>query len=61
MTDFTAPPSDLPRPVYDGARDHLPGLAMPPIRPPWTAGPPGEPGRARFRTDRDLLRTWSGE
>jgi peroxiredoxin len=38
MTDFTGLPSDLPRPVYDGACDHLPGLAMPPIRLPSTAG-----------------------
>jgi peroxiredoxin len=38
MTDFTALPSDLPAPVDDGACDHLPGLAMPPVRLPSTAG-----------------------
>jgi peroxiredoxin len=38
MTDFTALPSDLPRPVDDGACDHLPGLAMPTVRLPSTAG-----------------------
>ena len=38
MTDFTALPSDLPRPVDDGACDHLAGLAMPPVRLPSTAG-----------------------
>jgi peroxiredoxin len=31
-------PPDLPRPVDDGACDHLPGLAMPAIRLPSTAG-----------------------
>ena len=31
-------PPDLPRPVDDGACDHLPGLAMPSIRLPSTAG-----------------------
>ncbi len=38
MTDFTALPSDLPRPVDDGACDHLAGLAMPSVRLPSTAG-----------------------
>ena len=38
MTDFTVLPSDLPRPVDDGACDHLPGLAMPSVRLPSTAG-----------------------
>jgi peroxiredoxin len=31
-------PPDLPRPVDDGACDHLPGLVMPSIRLPSTAG-----------------------
>lgn len=30
--------TDLPRPVDDGACDHLPGLAMPSVRLPSTAG-----------------------
>jgi peroxiredoxin len=38
MTDFTKLPSDLPRPVDDGACHHLPGLAMPSVRLPSTAG-----------------------
>jgi peroxiredoxin len=38
MTDFTVLPSDLPHPVDDGACDHLPGLAMPSVRLPSTAG-----------------------
>jgi peroxiredoxin len=38
MTDFTVLPSDLPLPVDDGACAHLPGLAMPPVRLPSTAG-----------------------
>jgi peroxiredoxin len=38
MTDFTVLPPDLPAPVDDGACDHLPGLAMPSIRLPSTAG-----------------------
>jgi peroxiredoxin len=38
MTDFTVLPSGLPAPVDDGACAHLPGLAMPPIRLPSTAG-----------------------
>ena len=38
MTDFTALPSNLPPPVDDGACDHLPGLAMPSVRLPSTAG-----------------------
>jgi peroxiredoxin len=37
MTSFTELPSDLPRPIDDGACDHLPGLAMPPLRLPSTA------------------------
>src|SRR4051812_46536622 len=31
MVDFTALPDDLPVPVDDGAADHLPGTALPPI------------------------------
>jgi peroxiredoxin len=38
MTDFTVLPSDLPPPADDGACDHLPGLAMPSVRLPSTAG-----------------------
>jgi peroxiredoxin len=38
MTSFADLPSDLPRPVDDGACDHLPGLPLPPIRRPSTAG-----------------------
>jgi peroxiredoxin len=38
MTSFTDLPSDLPRPVDDGACDHLVGLAMPPLRLPSTSG-----------------------
>ena len=38
MTHFTELPPDLPAPVDDGACDHLPGLAMPSIRLPSTAG-----------------------
>ncbi len=38
MTDFTQLPPDLPVPVDDGACDHLPGLPMPSVRLPSTAG-----------------------
>ncbi len=38
MTDFTALPPDLPRPIDDGACDHLVGLPVPPIALPSTAG-----------------------
>ena len=38
MTSVTELPPDLPRPVDDGACDHLPGLAMPSVRLPSTAG-----------------------
>jgi peroxiredoxin len=38
MTNVTELPPDLPRPVDDGACDHLPGMAMPAIRLPSTAG-----------------------
>jgi len=38
MTNVTELPPDLPPPVDDGACDHLPGLAMPAIRLPSTAG-----------------------
>ena len=38
MTDLTELPPDLPPPVDDGACDHLPGLFMPSIRLPSTAG-----------------------
>jgi peroxiredoxin len=38
MATFTELPSDLPRPVDDGACDHLPGLRLPQIRLPSTAG-----------------------
>jgi peroxiredoxin len=38
MTKLTELPPDLPRPVDDGACDHLPGLAMPAVRLPSTGG-----------------------
>jgi peroxiredoxin len=38
MTNVTDLPSDLPRPIDDGACDHLIGLAVPPLRLPSTAG-----------------------
>ena len=38
MTSYIDLPPDLPRPVDDGACDHLPGLAMPTVRLPSTAG-----------------------
>ena len=38
MTSVTELPPDLPRPVDDGACDHLPGLPVPSIRLPSTAG-----------------------
>ena len=37
MTSFAQLPPDLPRPVDDGACDHLMGLAMPSVRLPSTA------------------------
>ncbi|MGH6905013.1 MAG: peroxiredoxin [Geminicoccaceae bacterium] len=44
MTNVTDLPSDLPRPVDDGACDHLIGLALPPLRLPSTAGRPVDLG-----------------
>lgn len=38
MVDFTTLPDDLPVPVDDGAADHLPGMALPPITLPTTTG-----------------------
>lgn len=38
MTDTSKPPADLPVPVDDGAADHLPGLSLPSLRLPSTAG-----------------------
>jgi peroxiredoxin len=38
MTSVSDLPPDLPRPVDDGACDHLPGMLMPSIRLPSTAG-----------------------
>ena len=38
MTDFTELPPDLPRPIDDGACDHLLGLALPQLRLPSTSG-----------------------
>jgi peroxiredoxin len=38
MTNVTELPPDLPRPVDDGACDHLPGMPMPAVRLPSTAG-----------------------
>ena len=38
MTSLPDLPPDLPRPVDDGACDHLPGLHVPSIRLPSTAG-----------------------
>lgn len=36
--DIHTLPPDLPAPEDDGAADHLPGMGMPPIALPWTAG-----------------------
>jgi peroxiredoxin/DNA-binding transcriptional MerR regulator len=36
--DYTVLPSDLPRPDDDGAADHLPGLRLPPLSLPTSAG-----------------------
>lgn len=38
MSDLNRLPADLPVPEDDGAADHLPGLAMPPVELPSTAG-----------------------
>ena len=38
MTSVSDLPPDLPRPVDDGACDHLPGMLMPSIQLPSTAG-----------------------
>ena len=38
MTDYTQLPVDLPVPEDDGAADHLPGRAVPPLPLPSTAG-----------------------
>ncbi|WP_433186809.1 MerR family transcriptional regulator [Actinoallomurus sp. CA-150999] len=38
MHDWTRIPTDLPVPQDDGAADHLPGLAVPSLRLPSTAG-----------------------
>jgi peroxiredoxin len=38
MTNLTVLPPDLPRPVDDGACDHLPGLPMPSVRLRSTVG-----------------------
>lgn len=38
MTDFTSLPPDLPVPADDGAADHLPGMALPPVELASTAG-----------------------
>jgi len=38
MTNFTALPTDLPRPQDDGACDHLVGMAVPSIKLPSTHG-----------------------
>jgi peroxiredoxin len=38
MATFTELPSDLPRPVDDGACDHLPGLTLPQVGLPSTSG-----------------------
>jgi peroxiredoxin len=51
--DPTQLPADLPRPVDDGAADHLPGLAMPQLALPATDGSTirvdtGPPGFSRF-------------
>ena len=55
MTHFTELPPDLPVPVDDGACAHLPGLAMPSLRLPSTAGRLVDLGALRRRTDGDLL------
>lgn len=36
--DFTSLPADLPRPIDDGAADHLPGVQMPSLALPSTRG-----------------------
>jgi peroxiredoxin len=38
VSDYLTLPADLPQPVDDGAADHLPGLALPPIVLPATSG-----------------------
>jgi peroxiredoxin len=38
MADYTALPADLPRPIDDGACNHLPGMRMPSVTLPSTAG-----------------------
>lgn len=38
MTNFNLLPPDLPRPANDGRCDHLPGMALPRLRLPSTAG-----------------------
>jgi peroxiredoxin len=40
VTEFQTLPDDLPRPIDDGAADHLPGMAMPSIALPATGGAP---------------------
>ena len=37
MADYTALPTDLPRPIDDGACNHLPGMRMPSVVLPSTA------------------------
>lgn len=50
MTDFRALPPNLPVPEDDGAADHLPGTALPPLTLPSTSGAPLElPALARGR------------
>ena len=49
MTNPTELPSDLPPPVDDGACEHLPGLAMPAVRLPSTAGRLVDLGRSLRR------------
>lgn len=50
MSDYTSLPPDLPIPEDDGAADHLPGLAVPALKLPATAG--GELDLAELATGR---------
>jgi peroxiredoxin len=50
MVDPTVLPPDLPKPVDDGAADHLPGSEVPDIGLPATSGGEVRLGRLRGRT-----------
>lgn len=55
MTDPFALPSDLPVPEDDGAADHLPGLPLPPVDLPSTAGGTVRLDRLRSHAPRTVL------